>query len=59
MNSVGRWFQRQVANPQVVTLTIALLSVTLAIYLFGSRRAPFLAAVVIAYLLHGLVVWLE
>ncbi|MEM7612311.1 MAG: AI-2E family transporter [Pseudomonadota bacterium] len=59
MNSVGRWFQRQVANPQVVTLTIALLSVTLAIYLFGSMLAPVLAAVVIAYLLQGLVVRLE
>lgn len=55
MNSVSRWFRRQLDNPQVVTLTLALLSVGIAIYLFGNMLAPVLAAVVIAYLLQGLV----
>lgn len=55
MNSVSRWFRRQLDNPQVVTLTLALLSVGVAIYLFGNMLAPVLAAIVIAYLLQGLV----
>lgn len=55
MNSVSRWFRRQIANPQVVTLSLALISVTLAIYFFGDMLAPVLASVVIAYLLQGLV----
>lgn len=59
MNAVTRWFRRQIANPQVVTLTIALLSVAVVVYLFGNMLAPVLAAVVIAYLLQGVVVRLE
>jgi len=55
MNTVSRWFRRQVANPQVVTLSLALLSVGIAIYFFGRMLAPALAAIVIAYLLQGLV----
>lgn len=55
MNTVSRWFRRQIANPQVVTLSLALLSVGIAIYLFGRMLAPALAAIVIAYLLQGLV----
>jgi putative permease len=54
MNTVSRWFRRQIANPQVVTLSLALLSVGVAIYLFGDMLAPVLAAIVIAYLLQGL-----
>lgn len=59
MNSVTRWFRHQIANPQVVTLTLALLSVALAIYFFGGMLAPVLSAVVIAYLLQGLVARLQ
>ena len=55
MNTVSKWFRRQIGNPQVVTLTLALLSVGIAIYFFGDMLAPVLAAVVIAYLLQGLV----
>ncbi len=55
MNAVTRWFRRQLANPQVVTLSLALLSLGIAIYLFGDMLAPVLAAVVIAYLLQGVV----
>ncbi|MCB1845382.1 MAG: AI-2E family transporter [Halioglobus sp.] len=59
MNSVSRWFRRQLENPQVVTLSIALLSFAVAIYFFGNMLAPVLAAIVIAYLLQGLVARLE
>ncbi len=55
MNAVTRWFRRQLANPQVVTLSLALLSLGIAVYLFGDMLAPVLAAVVIAYLLQGVV----
>lgn len=55
MNTVSRWFRRQLANPQVVTLSLALLSVGIAIYFFGRMLAPAIAAIVIAYLLQGLV----
>jgi putative permease len=55
MNTVSRWFRRQIANPQVVTLALALLSVSLAVFFFGGMLAPVIAAVVIAYLLQGLV----
>ncbi len=56
MNTVSRWFRRQIANPQVVTLSLALLAGSAAVYFFGRMLAPVLAAVVIAYLLQGLVV---
>jgi putative permease len=55
MNSVSRWFRRQLDNPQVVTLALALLSLGISVYLFGNMLAPVLAAIVIAYLLQGLV----
>jgi len=59
VNAVTRWFRRQIANPQVVTLSLALLSIAVAVYLFGNMLAPVLAAVVIAYLLQGIVFRLE
>jgi putative permease len=55
MNAVSSWFRRQLANPQVVTLSLALLSLSVAIYLFGGMLAPVLAAIVIAYLLQGVI----
>lgn len=59
MNAVTSWFRRQIANPQVVTLSLALLSLGLAIYLFGGMLAPVLAAIVIAYLLQGVIARLQ
>ncbi|MGB5246803.1 MAG: AI-2E family transporter [Woeseia sp.] len=55
MNAVSSWFRRQLANPQVVTLSLALLGLSVAVYLFGGMLAPVLAAIVIAYLLQGIV----
>ncbi|MEM7282245.1 MAG: AI-2E family transporter [Pseudomonadota bacterium] len=59
MNAVTRWFRRQVSNPQVVTLVLAIFSVSIILFLFGNMLAPVLAAVVIAYLLQGLVARLQ
>ncbi len=59
MNSVSSWLRRQAANPQVVTLAVSLAAITLAILFFGNMLAPVLSAVVIAYLLQGLVVRLQ
>ncbi len=59
MNTVSRWFRRQLANPQVVTLSLALLSLAVAVFFFGRMLAPVLAAAVIAYMLQGLVNRLE
>lgn len=59
MNSLSSWLRRQAANPQVVALAVALVGITLAIWFFGNMLAPVLSAVVIAYLLQGLVVRLQ
>ena len=59
MNSVSSWIRRQAANPQVVTLAVALGVILLAVYFFGNMLAPVLSAVVIAYLLQGLVVRMQ
>jgi len=59
MNMLGGWIRRQIANPQIVILTLSVLSVAAAIYVFGGMLAPLLAAVVIAYLLEGLVERIE
>ncbi len=55
MNAVTSWFKRQISNPQVVTLVLAILSVSIILLFFGDMLAPVLAAVVIAYLLQGVV----
>ena len=55
MNAVTSWFKRQISNPQVVTLVLAILSVSVILLFFGDMLAPVLAAVVIAYLLQGVV----
>ena len=59
VNNVTLWFRRQIANPQVVTLGLAILSISITLFFFGEMLAPVFAAVVIAYLLQGLVVRLQ
>ena len=56
---ISLWFRRQLSNPQVVILGLIILIVTGVIYFFGAMLAPLLAAIVIAYLLEGLVERLE
>lgn len=54
MESVLGWLRRQLANPQVVALTLIVLLLGVSIWLFGQILAPVLAALVIAYLLDSL-----
>ena len=59
MNAINAWFRRYFSDPQVIYLA-SLLTLGFAIVLFfGSMLAPVLAAVVIAYLLEGLVAVLQ
>jgi len=53
------WFRYQFNNPQVVFLTLFLVLLFVVVVLMGNMLAPLLAAVVIAYLLEGLVGVLE
>ena len=55
MEAIKRWFSRQLANPQVALLGVLLLTAIVVIFFFGDMLAPFFAAVVIAYLLDGIV----
>jgi putative permease len=59
MDNITQWFKRQMANPQIVFLTIALLVFLLLITYTGQMLAPVLASIVIAYLLEGLVKYLQ
>ncbi|MEA3292150.1 MAG: AI-2E family transporter [Pseudomonadota bacterium] len=55
MNVITDWFKRQIANPQVVFLAAFLLALFLVIIYAGQMLMPVLAAIVIAYLLEGLI----
>ena len=55
MDRIVNWFKRQLSNPQVVFLTLAIVGLLLVISYAGSTLAPVIAAVVIAYLLEGLI----
>ncbi len=55
MNRILNWFKRQLSNPQVVFLTLVVIGLLLVISYAGSILAPVIAAVVIAYLLEGLI----
>ena len=49
------WFNRNFSDPQVVILGLALVILFAIVLLLGRMLAPVLAAIVIAYLLEGLV----
>lgn len=54
MEAIKRWLSRQLSNPQVALLGVLLLVGMVVIYFFSGMLAPFLASVVIAYLLDGI-----
>jgi putative permease len=54
MDAVFAWLKRQLADPQIVALTLIVLLLAVAVWLFGQMLAPLLASLVIAYLLDGL-----
>ena len=59
MTLVADWFRRTFSDPQVLALTLALLFIFAVIMFMGDMLAPVLASAVIAYLLEGIVVWLQ
>jgi putative permease len=54
MNAILAWLRRQLADPQIVALTLIVLLLALSVWLFGKMLAPLLASLVIAYLLDSL-----
>lgn len=55
MELIANWFRRTFDDPQAVILALILLALTAIVLLMGKMLAPVLAALVIAYLLEGLV----
>lgn len=55
MDRVKNWFRRQLGNPQVVSLVMIFVFIASVLYFAGNSLAPAFAAIVIAYLLDGLV----
>jgi putative permease len=54
MDAILAWLRRQLADPQVVALTLIVLLLATFIWLFGQMLAPLLASLVIAYLLNSI-----
>lgn len=54
MDAMFAWLRRQLADPQIVALTLIVLLLAVSVWLFGQILAPLLASLVIAYLLDGL-----
>jgi putative permease len=59
VNLLKTWFRRHLSNPQVVILGMVLLIGFLVIALFGKILAPVLASLILAYMLEGVVSWVE
>ncbi|MCK5639488.1 MAG: AI-2E family transporter, partial [Gammaproteobacteria bacterium] len=59
MDVISRWFQRYFSDPQAVFLAVFLIVIFSIIVFMGDMLMPALAAVVIAYLLEGLVLLIE
>ena len=55
MNILQAWFNRYFSDPQVIILISVLLFGLFVVLIMGNMLAPVLAAIVIAYLLDGLV----
>ncbi len=59
MNQIIAWFRRCLSDPQVIFLILSLLLFFIGIMTIGGILAPVLASVVIAYLLDGVVQFME
>ena len=59
MKIISDWFRRLFSDPQAVILSIVLALVTGVILIMGRDLAPVLASIVIAYLLEGVVQFLQ
>ena len=54
-----KWYERHFHDEQAVVLLLLLLVLTAVIIFFGGILAPFIAALVLAFLLQGVVFQLE
>lgn len=59
MQIVANWFRRYFSDPQVVFLALLLLAFFAVVLTLGNMLAPVFASIVIAYLLEGVVGFLE
>lgn len=59
MYQLAEWFKRRFSDPEVAFLALALIALFAIVIVMGNMLAPFLASVIIAYLLEGLVGPLE
>ena len=55
MESIRAWFERHLADPQVMGLAVVLVAGFFIVFLTGEMLAPVIASIIIAYLLEGLV----
>jgi len=55
LNLVNNWYRRHFNDPQVAILALLILIAVTTLYFIGNILAPLLAAVIIAYLLDGIV----
>lgn len=58
INPLTNWWTRLLNDPQILALLLVLVGSYAIIALFGAALAPFLTAVVVAYLMEGVVRWL-
>ena len=58
-NVINKWVKKYFSDPEGVILAVLLLSGLAIVVFMGNMLAPVLAAVIIAYMLEGLVSWLE
>jgi putative permease len=59
MNFITDWFRRHLSDPQVIILAFLVIFGSVVIIILGHMLGPVLASVVLAYLLEGLVNFLE
>jgi putative permease len=59
MQVITAWFRRYFSDPQVVFLAVVLILGFAVVLTMGHMLAPVLASIVIAYLLEGIVVFLQ
>lgn len=59
MNVISKWFKNTFSNPQVVILASVLVLGFAFVIFFGGALAPFLASVIVAYLLESVIARLE
>jgi len=59
MHLLNRWYRKYFSDPEGIILAVLLLLGFTVVIFMGEMLAPVLASVVIAYMLDGLVTWLQ